>query len=65
MKYHPAMHIIILLCKLTYKESRHTYHIAGKLVGELNLAVWRSALATAKIKICQYICGDPVLNHPI
>ena len=30
------------------------YCIAGKFGGELNLAVWRSALATVKLKFRQY-----------
>ena len=34
------------------------YHIAGKIGGELNLAIWRFTCATAKLKyaIIAYIC---------
>ena len=41
------------------------YHIAGKFGGELNLAVWRFAPTTVKIKsanIIIYVYGDPVPN---
>ena len=41
-----------------------------KFGGELNLAVWRSTFATAKLKCanihtCIYTYGDPVPNHQI
>ena len=48
---------------------RSVYRIAGKFGGELNLAVWRSAFATTKLKSTNisyvYSRGNPVLNHQI
>ena len=52
-----------------------TYHIARKFGGELNLAVWRSAFATAKLKsanisyshiyVWRSLTEPPNLNPPI
>ena len=46
-------HLIYTECISTFPnldKIHNNYHIAGKFGGELNLAVWRSTLTTAKLK---------------
>ena len=51
-----------------WQASKH-YPVAGKLAGELNLAVWWSTLVEAKLKFTNisylhiYTYGDPSLNQ--
>ena len=55
--------------------AKHSYRIARKFGGELNLAVWRSQLATAKLKsasisylhiyVWQSLTEPPNLNPPV
>ena len=43
-------------------KERPRYHIAGKIGGELNLAVWQSVLQPPKFPTRIHTYGDPVLN---
>ena len=50
--------------------SIQAYRIARKFGRELNLAVWRSAIATAKVNLPIFLTpiytyGDPLPNHQI
>ena len=58
-----------------YNYNDCVYCIAGKFGGELNLAVWQSTFATAKLKsanisylhiyVWQFLTKPPNLNMPI